>query len=549
MRSHRRILCLWFPRLSVERLIRRMGGPSSAPMAILRDTGNMQVVSSLNTEAEAKGLRLGQPLRDAMAICPSLVTRLENTQRDGAFLTMLARWAGRFSPWVAQDAPAGLTLDVTGCTHLFGGETAMISEIEQACDTYGLSVQAGMADTVGAAWALARYAGQKADTRRTGDAIDQEARATRSRAAKRRHWERGGAAPKVELAELRQSRIAPHGQTRQALGKLPLPALRLQPDTVTALSRLGLRRIEDVLGMPRATLTRRFGLDLVRRLDQALGLEPEPVSPARAEPVFAVRLTLPDPIGLEEDILAAIDRLLPPLCEKLRSKGRGVRTLRFQAFRSDETSQTIEVGLARPSHDPERMRPLLTLKISELDAGFGIDLIRLHAIATEPVQVLQHSGHAEARARASEGGTALDDLVSRIGARIGLEDIMWMHPASSHAPEKSMMVVAAAWSEPVETWPEASVPRPSVLFAPEPVHAPDTPIPPEHFRWRGRGLRRITATGPERISPEWWLDEPQWRTGVRDYWRVEVAGGERLWLYYAHGAAMSSGWFCHGHFN
>ncbi|MGB8621560.1 MAG: DNA polymerase Y family protein, partial [Paracoccaceae bacterium] len=58
----------------------------------------------------------------------------------------------------------------------------------------------------------------------------------------------------------------------------------------------------------------------------------------------------------------------------------------------------------------------------------------------------------------------------------------------------------------------------------------------------------ISATGPERIAPEWWLDEPDWRSGVRDYWRVETDRGDRLWLYYAYGAALSAGWFCHGRF-
>jgi protein ImuB len=73
--------------------------------------------------------------------------------------------------------------------------------------------------------------------------------------------------------------------------------------------------------------------------------------------------------------------------------------------------------------------------------------------------------------------------------------------------------------------------------------------PPARFRWRRRSFETVAATGPERIAPEWWLDEPDWRTGVRDYWQVEVSGGERLWLYYAHGAALSPGWFCQGRFD
>ena len=78
--------------------------------------------------------------------------------------------------------------------------------------------------------------------------------------------------------------------------------------------------------------------------------------------------------------------------------------------------------------------------------------------------------------------------------------------------------------------------------------APDHPRLAETFRWRRREYRVTGKRGPERLSPEWWLDDPDWRSGQRDYWQVEVASGERLWLFYAHGWLMSSGWFCQGAF-
>ena len=131
------------------------------------------------------------------------------------------------------------------------------------------------------------------------------------------------------------------------------------------LNRLGLRRIGDLLGQPRASLARRFGRGLVLRLDQAMGSAPEPVSPARPPHHFAVRMTLPNPIGLIEDVMAAIDRVLPTLCAKLEEKARGVRTLRLEAHRADQAAEVIEVGLARPTYDKHRIRPLLEMKIDQ----------------------------------------------------------------------------------------------------------------------------------------------------------------------------------------
>ncbi len=546
----RRILSLWFPRLGAERLVRAARGLHAGPLAVVAEQSNMQVVTSLNAEAQAAGLRVGQPVRDAHAMCAALVTRPRNPPAEAAFLTALRRWAGKFSPWVAEEPPDGLIVDLSGCAHLFGGEETLLNVIETDCADMGLGVQMGIADTLGAAWALARYAGQEAISDRNGDAISQEARATRARAGKRRHWTKGGAAPQVTTLG-GGARIAPPGQAYGALSPLPIAALRLEDQATTQLNRLGLRRIGDLLGQPRASLARRFGRGLVLRLDQAMGSAPEPVSSARPPHHFAVRMTLPNPIGLVEDVMAAIDRMLPRLCARLEDKGRGVRTLRLEAHRTDQAAEIIDVGLARPTFDQYRIRPLLEMKIDQIDAGYGIDMLRLEVVQSEPIHARTMAGHADARRAVRdrlEGNTAIDDLIGKLGARVGLDTITRHHPAGSNIPEKTALTLAAAWSEPARDWPLPPRPRPLLMWRPEPVTAPDTPAVPGNFRWRGRDWQLTQATGPERISPEWWLDDPNWRSGVRDYWVATTDQGDKLWLFYGHGDTMSAGWFCQGQF-
>ncbi|WP_372833498.1 Y-family DNA polymerase [Puniceibacterium confluentis] len=547
----RRILSLWFPRLGAERQMRQTPHLGDSPFAVVRDTGQTQLLCSLSPLASQAGLRIGQPLRDAHAICPTLLTRLENPHVESAFLDVLHRWAGKYSPWVARQDPDALVLDITGCAHLFGGEKALAEGLQRDCADLGLSVHLGIADTLGAAWALARYSARDDSPRRTGDAIDQEARATRARAGKRRHWERGGSAPVTAPPAAGPGRIAPPGKPHSVLSSLPIAALRLEPLTVEHLTRLGLRRIGDLLGQPRAALARRFGRELVLRLDQAMGSAPEPLTPAAPAEHFSTRLSLPDPIGLESDLLAALDRMLPTLCRRLERKGTGARTLRFEVYRTDQTMQWVTVSLARPAHDPDRLRPLLAMKLPEIEAGFGIDMIRLDAIRTEPLHGRTRTGHLAAGAAVAtrlQANTALDDLMGRIGARIGLEQITRRHPAASHLPEKSALTLAAAWSPPAAHWPEPSAPRPLLIWRPEPVQAADTVAPPVTFRWRGRDFVTSAASGPERIAPEWWFDDPDWRSGLRDYWRIDTDRGDQLWLYFAHGAGLSPGWFCHGSF-
>lgn len=546
--AQRRILSLWFPKLAAQQVLRQRRDTLPQPFAIIADQNGAKILKSLNDMADAAGLRAGQPLRDAQAMCPGLVVRSENLAAEAGFLANLRRWAGQFSPWVAEEGSDSLVIDVTGCAHLFGGEVQLLAQISADCADLGLTVRAAIADTRGGAWALARYAGQVSKAYRNGDAIAQEARATRSRAVKRRGWERLAAGAQIMPD---QAVIAPVGALRAVLAPLPLAALRLDAGVVDGLQRLGLRCVRDVMTLPRAPFARRFGAPALRRLDQALGLEPEPIAPQRADAHFATRLSFPDPIGLRGDIEAGLDRLLPRLCAALLAKSHGVRRLRLQAFRSDGQASVIEIGLARPANTVDAIRPLLWLKLDEIDVGFGIDCLRLHAFVTEPLTPIQHAGHLEASARAHHSGdTAVADLVGKLGARLGSEAVIRLLPSASHIPAKATQIFAAAWCGPdLPDWQAPPNMRPMMLFPAEPVTAPDDPTPPVTFRWRSRDFTTRVAIGAERIMPEWWFDDPDWRQGPRDYWRIETQEGERLWLFYTRGAAISGGWFCEGNFD
>ncbi|MFT6025750.1 MAG: protein ImuB, partial [Ascidiaceihabitans sp.] len=214
---NRRILSLWFPRMGADRLIRRDPLLTDLPLGVVAERANMQVLTSINASAEGHGIRVGQPVRDAHAMCEGLITRQQNTHAEQLFMGVLRRWAGKFSPWVAPEGDDGLVVDLSGCAHLFGGEQALVQVVQDDCTDLGMAVCLGLADTRGAAWGLARFAGQSGHSDRNGDAIDQEARATRSRAGKRRHWTKGGAAPAVNLGRDGRHRIAPPGQTYVAL--------------------------------------------------------------------------------------------------------------------------------------------------------------------------------------------------------------------------------------------------------------------------------------------------------------------------------------------
>ena len=503
----RRVLVLRFPRLASDRLAGRrpvradLGGVAKTgaglpPFAVVAEVGAARRLACLNPAAEAAGLSRGMALADARALCPDLATAPADPDRDRAFLAALTRWAGRFSPLVGLRGGDALALDITGVAHLWGDEAALVAEATTRLGRAGLTVQAGLADTPGAAHALARTGG-------------------------------GVAAP---------------GATLAALAPLPPAALGLAAEVLEALSRLGLRRLGDLVALPRAGLTRRFGPEVWLRLDQALGAVAEPVAPARPAPHFAARLSLPEPIGLAADVRAALDRLLARLCARLAEAGHGACALILQAGRADGTWDGAHLRLARPTRDRDMLARLFAPQLEGLDAGFGFDVLRLAATDTAPLPPEQVTTAPPATAAAE---ARLSDLLTRLGNRLGFEALTRLAPAQSHIPERAFLHTSAAWAEAAD-WSAAPRPdRPLVLFPPEPIPTPPTPTPPRRFRWRGMALRMRTALGPERIAPEWWFDDPAWRSGVRDYWRIETDEGRRLWLFHT---PQSPGWAVQGEF-
>ncbi len=482
-------MSLWFPRLPSDRALRAR--PIDAPFALTLHQKNTTRLYCLNQQAEQHGLHRGMGYSDARAFCLDLQSHPADLKADQRFLHVLARWAKRYCPWVGLDEADGLLMNITGSAHLFGGEAEMLGDMQLRLERARISARIGLADTRGAAWALAHF---------------------------------GAGALKS-------------GETQAGIAALPVAALRLEEKTCIGLQRLGVRRICDLIALPRPTLTRRFGREVVLRLDQALGVQPEEISPLSGALHYGVRITLPEPIGLSADVIAGVERLLGQLCAKLKTQEMGARVLQLTMRRVDQASQQVELRLARPMRDVTRILPLFERGVDRADAGFGIDQLRLEATQIEPLPAQQTSHTNTAH------NDALDDLITRIGNRIGLENVQRFLPADSHIPECSFIIAPAAYSDPAG--PRGTPrPRPSRLFPPEPIGGKGS-HPPSRFRWRQMSLTTGCATGPERIAPEWWLADENWRSGVRDYWKVETRQGRRLWLFYT---PQNPGWFVQGEF-
>ncbi|MCG8273884.1 DNA polymerase Y family protein [Aquamicrobium sp. NLF2-7] len=504
-----RVVSLFLPRLPTDRLRRKSGDaspPPEAPLVLVGRTGRRRTIVALDANAQALGVTKGMAVAKAQALVPGLVIVDADPAADREGLERLALWAlQRISPVVATDPPDGLVIDTTGADHLHGGEAMMLEAMVQKFAASGVEARAAIADTWGAAHAAARFL-------------------------------------------RRQTIVVPKGEGVAMLRPLPLAALRLDGEIITGLRTLGFETVGDLMDQPRAPLVLRFGPEIGRRLDQALGVVAEPVDPIRSPELVEIRRVFGEPIGAPETIARYTGKLVDALCLELEQRGLGARRLDLLLHRVDNSMQFIRVGMAQPVRDPKRLTRLLTDKIETIDPGFGIEIMVLVAVESEPLRDRQT---ISSLVKSSEPDVS--DLVDVLANRVGGNRLYRFTPVQSDVPERSVARVPPLSPETGATW-EGDWPRPPRLLAhPEPVETmallPDHP--PVWFTWRGVRRRVRRADGPERIRGEWWKRDAEMTT-VRDYFRVEDETGERYWLFRSgdgeHEDSGSQRWFLHGIF-
>jgi protein ImuB len=505
----KRYIAIFLPTLPTDRAARRAETATGFPRATFEAAAGTLRLAATDTAARRAGLAPGLGLAEARARVPDLVASAHDSAGDAAALEALAVWAQRWSPSVARDAE-GLILDATGAAHLFGGEKTWLDAILSAFGRLGFTARAGIADTIGAAWAASRF----------------------------------GPTPATRL---------PPGETSAALADYPPAALRLPGSALVAFDRLGIRRVADLDALARDDTARRglearFGPEPIARLRQAFGEAAEPLAPDLPPPALRARLDFAEPISAPSDVARAVGLLAADLCATLEAGELGLRRARLICARADGTAQRLALGTSRPMRDPAALARLFAEHLPELDPGFGIDTCLLDAEIAEPWTARQS---ALALPDGDGGALRPEDLaplVDRLVNRLGAASIVRLVPRESHVPERAQARILALAPVPDSLRGAASpaAPRPLRLLAhPEPIEAlaelPDGA--PRRFRWRKRLHDIARARGPERIAGEWWRGDG----GARDYFAVEDGAGRRFWVY-REGAAGGLRWFVHGVF-
>jgi protein ImuB len=578
-----RIVSVWLPRWPILRFLAaqtrhplppRPVDPER-PFVLAVDATGGPHVAAANEAAEASGIRVGDSLADARAKAGFLQVEAADPASDAVALEHLALWATRYTPAVSpfdeESGADGFFLDISGSSHLFGGEERLIDDLSQRLGRFGLKPRLAVADTPGMAWAFSRF-----------------------------HPSPGTILPLGKEAKVLENKT---------FMALPIGALRLAPATRRTLRRLGFKRVGALIGAPRAPFAARFEAELLKRLDQALGRAPEPLVFIAPSPAYRKLIRLIEPILTQDAVIALTERLMKGLVGVLQRDGMGARCLRLTLYRVDGEVTTLDIGLAMPTRDFEHVARLIALKLERrsqscgqafsdkwepfvgvgplehfqakrmphrakrmgrakergyphrsiergktlekaIDAGFGFEAVSLDITVAERMEPRQIGlvGVTDDADRAARCAALIDGLRQRLGPR----SVRRLEPVASHLPEKAEASLAATHEAPV--WPrlDRARLRPPLLLR----HAEPTEVvalmpegAPRRFRWRGVTHGVALAQGPERIAATWWRErKPQ---PTRDYYFVENEAGRRFWLYreglYGR-ETVSPRWFVHGFF-
>ena len=442
-------------------------------------------------------------LAEAQSLWPSATRSVRFEQHDPLAdrqaLREMALWCHRFSPIVAVDdaeTPDCLLLDAMG---LEPGAERVIAALEQR----GYWAVAVVADTIGAAWAVAHYGMLKRGSRLL---------------------------------------IVPCGRHLNALQPLPIEALRLPGDVVETLHELNIFRIDELLALPRADLPSRFGVEPTRCIDRALGWLPEMLTPVPPVEPLEASWDFEPPIADGRILIVVIEHLLERLLEQIALEHFGVQRLLCLLKLADRERLHFTVELLRPSASLRDLMELVKLKVERLRIPTEVLALTVRAANIAPLEFQQEEifDGAELHGRKEVIGL-LERLSSRLGEKAILRPRLEPDAQPEYAVRYEPWLTATRDTERAK--PQAAL-RPIILknrplrIAAVSVHWDGSP---QQLPWNGRQHTVERSWGPERIETGWWRGDDV----RRDYYVVETTTGERFWVFQN---LVDESWYLHGVF-
>lgn len=497
----RRSLCLWFPEWPMQRRLASQPCSERSLWLLTERTSHGEFVRHANDQAMRRGIRVEMPVCEARSLVrprDRLIIEAVQPEEDRKALVQLVLRCERYSFCIGieeADRPECLLMDVAGIAHFFGGEEALAADLQAELARRRFQGRIAIAETPGLAWAAAHLLTE------SGRPVVLPAQFSR------------------EIPDLR------------LIESLPVAGLRLEEKTIVQLGRVGLKTIGQLMNVDRASLLRRFGSEVLSRLDQLTGRQPEFLTPCRPLPRYRVERKFEEGITHPEAIRQLGVELLRELLEKLHPHRCGTRQLHGEAHWEGGTSSVFDLRLCEATGDFRHLSDLLRYRLERLPLTFPLIRFSVEALQVGPLHASQQE-FFEGEVRDQDRQVAM--LLNRLGNRLGDEAVVIPELVADPIPERAVRFRPVSEVSPRPGTDFAcrfdAFDRPPVLFSePRPLEAlslsPEG-LPAVLFQDRQR-FKVAAGWGPERIESGWWQAE----FVCRDYYRVETSQGKRWWVF------------------
>jgi protein ImuB len=464
--------CILLPQLALDSVLRRLPDPEK-PLALVTGPAHLRSLHAVNASAAAAGLAAGMRLSAAHALLADVATVEYDAQAEERWHRFLAAWAYRHSSLVSAQWSGCVVLEARSSFQLLGPWPRFEARLREELTALGFSHRIALAATPRAARVLAGL--------RDGMAVT--------------------------------SASAMHDM----LAKVPVRRAALPDGAGERLHRMGVRHLRALRALPRDSLRRRFGVELLAHVDRLYGEADDPLDCYTPPDHFDSRVELGYEVEHHPPLLFPLRRLIGDLCTYLSVRDGGVQRFVLRLEHEDRHTD-VEVGLLAAEREPAMLFELTRNRLERVSIPKPVVAMRL--LARElPSFVPASRDLFDVRA---QQGLPWPQLRERLRARLGDEAVYRVVPAGDPRPER-------AWrrDDGRPMIEPALPPRPSWLL-PQPV-----PL-------RGHGLRIVS--GPERLESGWWDGED----ARRDYYVVETSQGQRAWAFAPPGE--QGNWMLHGWF-
>jgi protein ImuB len=311
--------------------------------------------------------------------------------------------------------------------------------------------------------------------------------------------------------------IAAPGEEGRLMAPLPLALLGLAPEQEELLRRFGLRTLGELAALPTTGLAARLGESGARLVRLARGEDLRPLAPTPAAESFEIALDLEWPVDGLEPLSFLFARLLDPLFQSLRARGRLAAGLQLELGLVDGSVHPRALRPAAPSGEPRTWRTLLLLDLEAHPPRDAIQRIALGATST-PSRVVQFSLLDPARPSPEALAETLARLHEFTAAGRGGSPVL----LDTHRP--GAFALASFAPGPPRLSPLKAAPFPRLA-----LRAFRPPLRADVVFERGApafvaasGVRGVVLdqAGPWRASGDWW--DAAWS---REEWDVALAGG------------------------